>query len=156
MFQVIPLAAETFAPLFQLGDAELAQRRIVRQTADTNPGFPCRVSLRNAEVGETVLLLNHEHQPAATPFRSSHAIYVRQGAQTAAPEPGEVPDALVRSPMLSVRAFSWDGMLQTAELTPGSESAAVFDALLKRDDVAYLHAHFAKYGCYAAKVVGAA
>jgi len=155
MFQVMPLAAEIFAPLFGLSDAELAKRHILRQVADSHPGFPCRVSLRNAEIGATVLLLNYEHQQAATPFRASHAIYVREGAPTAAPDIGEVPEALHRSPMLSVRAFSWDGMLRTAELTPGVEAGAVFDALLDRDDVAYLHAHFAKYGCYAAKIVRA-
>jgi len=153
MFQVVPLDAETFAPLFDLSDDELARRQIVRQVAGSHPGFPCRVSLRNAEIGETVLLLNFEHQPAPTPFRSSHAIYVREGAQTARPDPGEVPEALHRSPMLSMRAYSWDGMLQTAELVPGTDAADVFDALLARDDVAYLHVHFAKYGCYAAKIV---
>ena len=146
MFQVVPLAAETFAPLFELSDAELAERRIMRQLADCHPGFPCRVSLRNADIGETVLLLNYEHLPAPTPFRSSHAIYVRQGAQTAMPVPGEVPEALDRSPMLSVRGFSWDGMLRGAELVPGGGAADAFDALLAREDIAYLHAHFAKYG----------
>ena len=155
MFQVIPLKAQDFAPLFALSDDELKARNIVRDVAANKPGYPCRVSLQNAEIGERVLLLNYEHQPANSPFRASHAIYVREGAETARPEAGDVPEALAASPMLSVRAFSWDGMIQTAELTPGADADRVFTDLLTNDDVAYLHAHYAKYGCFAAKIVRA-
>ncbi len=153
MFQVVALKAKVFAPLFGLSEDELNARHIVSDIADSKPGFPCRVSLRNAEIGERVLLLNYEHQPANSPFRASHAIYVRDGAVTAQPAPGDVPEALAASPMLSVRAFSADGMIRSAELTPGSDAGTVFDALLARDDVVYLHAHFAKYGCFAATIV---
>ena len=153
MFQVIALKAQDFAHLFDLPEAELKLRHIVSDIADSKPGFPCRVSLQNAEIGERVLLLNYEHQPADSPFRASHAIYVRQGAMTAQPHAGEVPEALAVSPMLSVRAFSADGMIQAGELTPGVDAAVVFDALLARDGVAYLHAHYAKYGCFAARIV---
>ena len=155
MFQVVALKAQDFAPLFALSDEELKARNIVRDVAANKPGYPCRVSLQNAEIGERVLLLNYEHQPANSPFRASHAIYVREGVETAQPQPDEVPEALAASPMLSVRAFSADGMIQTAELTPGADAAAVFDALLARDDVAYLQAHYAKYGCFAATIVTA-
>ena len=155
MFQVVALNARDFAPLFDLSEDELKARHIVSDIADSKPGFPCRVSLQNAEIGERVLLLNYEHQPANSPFRASHAIYVRQGAIIAEPKPGEIPEGLSASPLLSVRAFSFDGMIQTAELTPGADAGAVFDTLLARDDVAYLHAHYAKYGCFAATVVRA-
>ncbi len=155
MFQVVPLKAQDFAPLFALSDDELKARNIVSDIATNKPGYPCRVSLQNAEVGERVLLLNYEHQPANSPFRASHAIYVREGAETAEPRVNEIPEALAVSPMLSVRAFTWDGMIQTAELTPGADAAGVFSDLLAHDDVAYLHAHYAKYGCFAAKIVRA-
>lgn len=153
MFQVLPLSHNEFSPLYGLPDDALKAQGVIGGSADSRPGFPCRVSLRNAEIGERVLLLNYLHQPADTPFRSCHAIYVIDGAQSADLTPGELPEAMISSPLLSVRAFDASGMLRTAELVEGRLAADVFDALLAREDTACLHVHFAKYGCFAAKVV---
>jgi len=64
-FQIAPLPVTPFAPLFGLPDGELAARGIVRRVADGRPVFPCRVSLRDAREGESLLLLNYEHHAAA-------------------------------------------------------------------------------------------
>ena len=154
MFQVQPLSVSQFLPLFGVSDDALKAAGIIAQVADKTPGFPCRVSLRDAEPGERVLLLNYEHQPADTPFRASHAIYVREGVEEIRLVPGELPPVFAGR-TLSVRAFNAAGMLVAADLIDGALAGAVFDALLAREDVAYLHAHFAKYGCYAAKVMRA-
>lgn len=154
MFQVQPIDATPFLPLYGLSDDALKAAGAVARIANKTPGFPCRVSLRDAEPGERVLLLNYEHQPADTPFRASHAIYVREGVAAAQLAPGELPPVFATR-TLSVRAFDADGMMTAAELTPGVDAGPVFDRLLAREDVAYLHAHYAAYGCYAAKVVRA-
>ena len=120
-------------------------------TADSKPGFPCRVSLTDAEPGTRMLLLNYEHQDAATPYRSRHAIFVADGAKQAMPAPGEVPDQM-RSRLLSVRAFSPEGMIVSADVVEGSEAGDLFERMLADDRVGYLHAHYAKYGCYAARI----
>ncbi len=154
MFQVQALPVSQFLPLFGVGDEALKAHGIIAQTADRTPGFPCRVSLRDAEPGERVLLLNYEHQPADTPFRASHAIYVRQGVEEMHLEPGELaPFFLGRT--LSVRAFDAEGMMVAADLVDGAASAPLFEDLLAREDVDCLHVHFARYGCFAAKVVRA-
>jgi hypothetical protein len=150
-FHISGLAAESFAPLFELSDAELASRNIVRRVVDTNPGFPCRVSLRDAAVGETVLLLNYEHLNVATPYRSSHAIFVRQDAQEARLAPGEIPDVL-RLRLLSVRAFDHEGMMVGAEVVQGRELESTIAQLFSNPQAAYLHAHNAKPGCFAAHI----
>ena len=151
-FRVSALPAAPFAPLFRLSDAELARIGAVRRVADRAPGFPCRVSLRDAEPGETVLLLHHEHQPAATPYRAGHAIYVREGATEARPAAGEVP-ALLRHRLLSVRAFDADGMLTDADVVEGAAlEAAIERLLLAAPNAAYLHLHNARPGCYMARV----
>ena len=61
--------------LFGLPDDDLAERGIVRMTVDGN-GYPCRVSLTDRAVGETVLLVNHLSHDVANPYRASHAIFV--------------------------------------------------------------------------------
>mgnify|MGYP001387704559 CR=1 FL=1 len=150
-FRIHALPAVPFAPLFALSDAELAARGMLRRRADAVPGYPCRVSLVDAAVGETVLLLNYEHQPAPTPYRASHAIYVREGAQQAQPAPGEVPPALARR-LLSVRAFDAHHMMVAADVCEGRALAATVEALFAEPATAYLHLHHARQGCYAARV----
>jgi hypothetical protein len=150
-FQFHALPSERFADLFAIPDDVLAGRGAVRRVVDRAPGFPCRVSLRDAEVGETVLLVHFEHQPAPTPFRASHAIYVRRGAARARPEPGEIPEML-RSRLLSVRAFDGDGMLVDADVAEGRVLESVATRMLGAPSAAYLHVHFARPGCYAARV----
>lgn len=150
-FQIFGLDYEPFAELFTLSEAALAERGAMRRVADAKPGFPCRVSLVDAEVGETVVLLNFEHLSVASPFRSRHAIYVRQGAQPAILARDEVP-ALLRSRWLSVRAFDAQDMLVAAEIIVGTDVERVIRTMLDDDGVRYLHLHYAKPGCYAARV----
>jgi hypothetical protein len=57
-FRITGLDPKPFAPLFALSDAALAGRRALRRVCDGKPGFPCRITLRDADPGEAVLLLN--------------------------------------------------------------------------------------------------
>lgn len=150
-FVVAPLSVEPFAPLFGLPDAELAARGVIRRTVD-GPGSPCRVSLQDAEVGETVLLMNYEHQPADTPFRSRHAIFVREGVADTAFAPGQIPPAFAARKFLSLRAFDDAGMMVDADIVPTAELGDAIPRLLADPQVAYLHAHYAGAGCYAARI----
>jgi hypothetical protein len=139
-----------FAPLFAMDDAALAAHGAVRQVADAKPGYPCRISLTDAEIGDQVILVNYEHQPADTPYRARHAIYVREG-ETPFDSVDEVPVQL-RTRTLSLRAFDADGFLRGADLVEGTGLEVAALVLLADPAVAYLHAHFAKFGCYAAWV----
>ncbi|HEX9391547.1 MAG TPA: DUF1203 domain-containing protein [Usitatibacteraceae bacterium] len=149
-FRVLGLSPEPFRPLFSLSDDELQRRGALRVIAD-DPRMPCRVSMAHAELGEEVLLLNFEHQPANTPYRSTHAIYVRKVADRAYDAVDTVPEVLV-SRLLSVRAFDADDMMIDAEVREGSGAAAVFERLLGNPLVRYLQVHNAGRGCYAARV----
>ena len=105
-FQIHALGPAQFAPLFfQSNDAlAKAEAKAVKKIVDANPGYPCRVSLVDAEVGETVLLVNYQHQPAKSPFQAAHAIYVREHAEQAFPLPGTVPELFLKR-LISVRAL---------------------------------------------------
>ena len=151
MFQVSPLPAETFSHLFSLSDDNLDSRGSVVRSAGAGDRFPCRVSLRDARPGERALLLNYEHQDADTPYRSSYAIFVIDGAEQADLAPGELPDVFNGRP-LAVRAFSAAGMLLEAGMGVGADVRPVIERLLANPDVAYLHVHNAMHGCYSARV----
>ncbi|MDP2739735.1 MAG: DUF1203 domain-containing protein [Pseudorhodobacter sp.] len=153
-FQIRALEAEAFSKFFAMDDAELAQHNICKMTVTSHPGTPCRVSLADAEIGETVLLLNYEHQPAKTPYKSCHAIFVRQGAQQARPLVGEVPKVLL-SRLISVRHFDHDDMMINADVMPGNLLAEGIEQAFSDPRVSYLHLHYAKPGCFAASVVRA-
>ena len=150
-FQISPLPEGEFAHLYTLTDTELEEQGAVRMQADTRPGFPCRVSLEDAGIGEDVILVNYEHLPVATPYRSSHAIFVRENAVQAEPFIDEVPESL-RIRLLSIRAFDDAGMLRDADVVHGRELEAAIERLLENPAVDFLHIHNAKPGCYAARV----
>ena len=150
-FQIRPLPADTFTELSALGEAELSRRLVQRCVVDSHPGYPCRVSLEDARPGETVFLLNYTHHAAATPFRASHAIFVREGAATASLPQGEVPD-MIRQRIISLRAFDSDGMMVNADIADGFDVAASIEALFRHPSTDYIHLHFAKQGCFAARV----
>jgi len=146
------LDSRLFQPLFGLSDAELAAKGVIRQPVETPVGYPCRISLADAPEGATVLLLNHVHQPAETPYRASHAIFVQEGMTETAEVRDDIPAVLSRRPFISLRAFDAEGMMVEAELSPGAELDAPVRRLLDLPHVAYLQAHFAARGCYAARI----
>lgn len=148
-FTVCGLSPEPFAPLYGLGDEELAAHRARRVVVD-GPGFPERIEMRDAEVGETLLLVNFEHQDADTPYRSSHAVYVREGA-TERWSGNHLPEVM-RQRLLSLRGFSADGSMVDADVVEGREAEPVIERLLSDPAVAYIHAHYARPGCYAARI----
>ena len=150
-FQIFALDPDQFSHLFRQDDEVLARHGVLRKVADNNPGYPCRVSLQDAEVGETLLLLNFEHQPASTPYRSRHAIFVREGATRANPARNEVPE-MFRHRLLSVRAFDAQGLMVEADVVDGTDLEYLITRLLDNSSTDYLHIHNARLGCYAARV----
>jgi hypothetical protein len=147
-FRIKGLPAEPFADLFSLSDEALKARGAVRQIADH--GSPCRVSLTDAEPGQEVVLVNFEHQPAHSPYRSRFAIYVREG-ETTYDEVDQVPEQL-RKRMLSVRAFDRDGMMVDTDLVDGRALEPVIERIFGDERADYIQLHYARPGCYAARV----
>jgi hypothetical protein len=150
-FRVTGLDPEPFRHLFGLSEEALAAYGARRVPVDDSPGFPDRVELRDLDVGETALLLNFTHQPAATPYRSCHAIFVREGAERRYDAVDEVPLAM-RGRTISLRAFDPRGDMVDADLVEGREMTGLIERFLENPRVSYLHAHYAKRGCYAALI----
>jgi len=150
-YQISALELDSFSKLFGLDEQSLAQAGIQRMTVTDKPGYPCRITLEDAEIGESVLLLNYEHQSATSPFRSSHALFVRENAITSASYVNEIPN-LLRIRKLSVRSFDAAGMMLDADICDGSDLEALIERLLGDASTEYLHVHNAARGCYLARI----
>lgn len=124
MFRIQALPTERFAAQFALDDAALHARGARRVVVDACPGFPCRVSLQDALPGETVVLLHHLHHDVDSLYRASGTVFVRQAAR-AEPE---------------------------TDVVPGTELESAIGNLFEDPQIAYLHLHHARAGCYAALV----
>lgn len=150
-FQVVPVEYERFAPLFELDDAALKELGARRVTVAAKPGYPCRASLVDAEVGETALLIPYVHHDTCSPYRASGPIFVRRDAGTARPGVNEVP-VMLRHRLLSLRAYDGSGIMQDAEVTKGTELEAAIDRLFEGPGISYLHVHNAGPGCFNCRV----
>ena len=150
-FRITGLSPEPFKALFGLSEPDLAANGIKRFVAEAGDAYPDRIEMRDAEPGETLLLLNHEYQPAETPYRARHAIFVREGATETYDRVDEVPQAM-RTRLLSLRAFDAENMIVDADVTEGTEIEAVIERFFANEDVAYIQAHNAKRGCYSGRI----
>lgn len=150
-FRFVALPYEPFAPLFDLSDADLDARHARRERVNETPGVPCRVSLADAEIGETVLLLPFVHHDVTSPYRASGPIYVRRGARTALPAVGEIP-LMFRHRLLSLRAYDSSATMINAAVANGTDLDATIGDLLANPAVSYLHVHNARPGCYNCRV----
>lgn len=123
----------------------------VRVRASGKPGFPCRVTLEDAEPGEELLLFHHVSHDVDSPYWSSYAIYARTGATIAAHYVDAVPPIFLGRP-LGMRAFGTDAMLKTACLSMPGEADKSIRQLFELDEIAYIDVHNAAHGCFAARV----
>ncbi|MCJ8340661.1 MAG: DUF1203 domain-containing protein [Pseudomonadales bacterium] len=153
-FQIHALSSTPYTALFSLTDSELNQRNIVKTIVEEQNSYPCRVSLEDADIGETVILVNYSHLPEASPFQASHAIFVRQNATQATPEVDSIPQMITRR-LISVRAFDAEHLMLTADVVEGEELKQMIGNMLEDNKVQYLHLHYARPGCFAAKVTRA-
>lgn len=150
-YRISGLSPEPFRHLFGRPDADLAALGVERHRVDRAVGFPDRIALRDCAVGDTVLLLNYEHQPADSPYRSRHAIFVDESATAAAEFIDTVPEVMLRRD-IALRAFDAAHRMIDAALARGDTIAPTIERLLAVPECAYLQAHYAARGCYAARI----
>jgi hypothetical protein len=149
-FRIQGLSRGTFGHLIDQPPDVLRRSGAERITVGS-PGYPDRVTLDDVPAGETVLLLNHEHQPADSPFRASHAIFVRERGGETFNEVNVIPPALARR-LISLRAFDARDYMIDADITAGADLSMLIERMFANPLACYLHAHYAKWGCYAARV----
>lgn len=149
-FRIAGLDPALFQGFHLLSEAELAARGVRRVRVEAKPGAPCRISLDDAEVGESVLLLSYLHQGADTPYRQQGPIFVRD-THTRFEASGRMPPALARR-TLSLRGFDAGGMMVEADVCEGADAPELIARFFANPAVDYIHAHYAKRGCFAARI----
>ena len=133
-YQITGLDPTPFRALFGSSEADLEALGIMRMTVTEKPGFPCRVTLEDREIGDSVLLLNHVSHDVANPYRASHAIFVTEGAEEAAEFIDEIPPVF-RTRVLSLRGFDSKGMMADAMLTQPGEADVGIRKLFANPDI---------------------
>ncbi len=150
-FVISGLPADDFTHLFGATDAELEKHGVIRKIANTKPGYPCRVTLEDAEPGEPVLLLNYESHQVKNPYRSAYAIYVREGQNAPKTYKDALPPVFIGRP-IALRIFDKDGMLIGADLDVAGDLTAKIEKAFEDPKADYIHAHNAMHGCFAAEI----
>jgi FtsP/CotA-like multicopper oxidase with cupredoxin domain len=150
-FRITGLDAKPFEHLFGLSDEKLVAHNAKRYVADAKPGYPCRITLEDAEPGETLLLVPHAHQTSQTAYASKGPIFVREKQSATAEYRNEIPEQL-RARLISLRAYDESGMMLDADVVDGKDLKPLIERFFANENVTCLHAHFARRGCYAALI----
>lgn len=131
----------------QLGATQLHGNPVETVIADSKPGYPCRLSLEDADEGEEIYLLSHSPFDSANPYRETGPIFVRKNAVPAALGVNELPQiALARS--IVVRAYNSEGKMLAANPMETSQISQTIQKFLDDEAVEYIHLRAASCGCF--------
>ena len=138
---------EDFNHLFSLSDSQLREQGATKMLVDNCPGFPCRISLEDAPVGEEVILLPYKHHNTDSPYQASGPIFVRKNVMAPDLEVNEIPKILHHR-FLSLRGYDSSGMMIETDTCQGSDVQSKLQTFFENSEVSYVHIHNAKPGCY--------
>ncbi len=121
--------------------------------ADSEPGYPCRQCLRDAEIGDELILVSYDPFTAESPYRSASPIFLHRFACPSVRESNEqsLPLQLTRR-QLSVRSFNKEEMMIDAEVIDGSHLADTLGKFFGDDEAELVRIHNAGRGCWATDV----
>ena len=119
--------------------------------AESKPGYPCRVSLKEAEIGERILVVTYKYHDVDSPYQASGPIFIRENAETAKLKTNEIPEVLTER-VLSVRAYNFDSEMIAAETTQGLGLSQTIRKQFLNGEVDYLQVHNANPGCFSCNV----
>lgn len=137
--------------LTQLSDDELPAHNARRMIANSKPGFPCRMTLEDAEPGESLLLVGHRIERPGSPYQFEYAIFLREQADAAAIYDDRVPP-VIETRRVAMRGFDESGLVAQVELAEPGDGEQVIRAMLEDSTIAYIDVHNVIAGCFAARV----
>jgi hypothetical protein len=136
-------------------DAAAAQmlrgRGGISYVADSEHGYPCRQCLRDAEIGDELILVSHDPFDTDSPYRCASPVFLHRTPCAPHEPSSQLPEQLT-SRRLSVRAFDDAAMMRDGDVIDGSSLDACIARMLADPAVAFLHVHNAGRGCLAARI----
>jgi hypothetical protein len=118
--------------------------------ADSKPGYPCRQCLRDAEVGDEMLLVSYDPFTASSPYRCASPIFIH--CTPCEPNDQDVLPVQLTCRTLSVRGFDNAAMMLDAALVEGGDLGRTIETLFDNLAIDHLHVHNASRGCFAARI----
>ncbi|MCD9853338.1 DUF1203 domain-containing protein [Epilithonimonas sp. JDS] len=146
-FKFVALSHLEFAHLNDLSKDELLRKNIVLMTVDKFPGFPCRVTLEDAEIGEEVFLMSYNYHSATSPYQSSGPVFIRKNKVSEDYQVNVIPRMFTQR-LLSLRAYDKKGMMIKADVFEGNFLKDKIQEFFNNEKIDYLHIHNAKPGCF--------
>lgn len=143
-FQVVGIPSHEAHALLQTAESQIGTTRM---RVDAKPGYPCRISLTDAELGEEVLLLTYEHHAVASPYMASGPIYIRISAEPVSIEPNTIP-LMLHHRLLSLRVYDSKAMMIAAHTTEGENLESLIYIIFEDSAAQYIQVHNAGPGCY--------
>ncbi|MGF1742743.1 DUF1203 domain-containing protein [Vibrio profundum] len=119
--------------------------------AKSKPGYPCRVSLKEAEIGESILVVTYKYHDVDSPYQASGPIFIRENAETAKLKTNEIPEILAER-LLSVRAYNLNSEMIAAETTQGLGLRRIIQKQFLNSEAEYLQVHNANPGCFSCNI----
>ncbi len=146
-FRITAISENGYTYLFELNKEQLCVMGALLIRVDENPGYPCRVSLQDVEVGEEVILFPYEHHKTVSPYRAKGPVYIRKNAKEASLKVNEIPKMLEHR-LLSLRVYNAQGMMIDARTMEGKELRVAITSIFQNKKAAYIQVHNASPGCY--------
>ena len=147
----ISAIANIYSPLFKLTTEELGEMNMVKMLVDAKPGFPCRVTLEDAEIGEEVLLLPFEYHKTTSPYKASGPIFIRKNAVKADLAVNEIPAMLLKRQQ-TLRVYDTNGMMIAAKSPSADEIRKEIEVAFSSQSASYIQILNTNPGCYNCQV----
>jgi hypothetical protein len=140
-----------FNQLFNLSDEVLEEMSILKMIVDEKPGYPCRVTLEDAEIGEEVLLLSFEYHETQSPYKASGPIFIRKNSEKVSLKENEIPEMLFQRQQ-TLRMYDNNGIMIDAKSPKSINIRKEIELGFSNINVSYIQIHNTNPGCYNCQV----
>jgi hypothetical protein len=117
-------------------------------------GIPCRHCLQNVSAGEDYLVLAYRPFPALQPYAETGPVFLHAAPCARADEAHTAPPQLARRAAHLIKGYGGNDRIVygSGKIVPSGDLDAEAAAILKRDDVAYVHVRSSVNNCYTCRI----
>ena len=150
-FEIVPLPASVAERVRRSRRDDHGNTQLETTIASTNPGYPCRVCLRDAEIGESLLLFSYSAFKRPHPSWSVGPVFIHANDCAPSSDRREVPLQL-RIRLLALRSYDDADQMVGCDLVEGAQLEELVERLFEDPLAQYIHVHNARAGCFACRI----